>query len=60
MKNPCKKDCNNRAVGCHGTCHEYKAFRAEREEAYKANIQNCEVGDYTFKSIEKNRRSRKR
>ena len=57
---PCKKGCQNRAVGCHGTCPEYKEFRAEREEAYKGRSQHYEACDYTSKAIEKNRRSRKR
>lgn len=57
---PCKKDCQNRSVGCHGICHEYKAFRSEREETYKGRSKHYEAADYTFKSIERNRRSRKR
>lgn len=57
---PCKKDCQNRAVGCHGICQDYKAFRSEREETYKGRRQHYEACDYTSKAIEKNRRSRKR
>lgn len=34
MTPPCK-DCTTRAVGCHGTCPRYAAFRAERLEEYK-------------------------
>lgn len=30
---PCM-DCPDRAVGCHGRCEQYKAFRAEKEKEY--------------------------
>ena len=57
---PCKKDCPNRSVGCHGTCPEYKVFRAECEEAYKDRRQNLELRDYTINAVGKNRRLRQR
>lgn len=57
---PCKKDCPNRAVGCHGTCPEYKALRAAREEVYKDRMKNLELCDYTINAIGKNRRLRQR
>lgn len=53
---PCKKDCPNRSVGCHGICPEYKEFRAEREEVYKARSLYYEAVDYTTNVIRKNRR----
>lgn len=38
-KSPCK-DCNDRHVGCHGSCEEYLAFDRERkalnEDRYNA------------------------
>lgn len=57
---PCKKDCQNRAVGCHGTCPEYKEFRAGREEVYKDRRKNLELCDYTINAVVKNRRLRQR
>ena len=53
---PCKKDCQNRSVGCHGICPEYKAFRSEREEVYKSRSLDYEAVDYTINVIRKNRR----
>ena len=35
MKPPCGKDCQDRHIGCHGTCEKYLAFRAERDEELK-------------------------
>lgn len=57
---PCKKGCPNRAAGCHGTCPEYKALRAAREEVYKDRMKNLELCDYTINAIGKNRRLRQR
>lgn len=31
MNAPCK-DCEKRAIGCHGTCPDYIKFRKERDE----------------------------
>lgn len=28
----CCKDCQDRHVGCHGTCSEYIAFKTERDQ----------------------------
>ena len=27
------KDCENRRVGCHGSCESYKAFKEKKEQA---------------------------
>lgn len=32
---PCKPDCPDRAVGCHGTCEKYREFR-EQVDAHSA------------------------
>lgn len=34
--NPCVPDCPDRAVGCHGTCERYKAWKKEVEERKEA------------------------
>lgn len=31
----CCKDCAKRYLGCHASCDDYKAFKAERERALK-------------------------
>lgn len=40
MKAPCY-ECENREVGCHATCQEYKEFQAENEEEKKKKILSC-------------------
>ena len=57
---PCKKDCQNRSVGCHGICGEYKAFRDKLEESNKPRRKFYDAQNYTFDAIEKNRRSIRR
>lgn len=32
-KCPCKPECPERAVGCHGECEKYKQYRAEVDAA---------------------------
>ena len=59
-KNPCKRDCPERSVGCHAICGEYKAFRDKLEESYKSRRKCYDAQDYTFDAIEKNRRSIRR
>lgn len=60
FNHPCKKDCPNRSVGCHGICGEYTAFRGKMEESYKEKRKYYDAQDYTLKAIEKNRRLRQR
>ena len=31
-ENPCKPDCPKRSATCHGTCKDYKEWRAELDE----------------------------
>lgn len=42
MTPPCK-DCKDRETGCHIVCERYRAFREEREAAYKRNAQQAEI-----------------
>lgn len=35
IKPPCTKDCENRVVGCHGTCNKYKNYVEEKERLKK-------------------------
>ena len=32
IKNPCKRGCPDRAVGCHGWCEKYKLFCEKNEK----------------------------
>lgn len=57
---PCKKDCPNRAVGCHGTCGEYKEFMDKMEESNKSRRKFYDAQNYTFDAMEKSRRSMRR
>lgn len=52
MNAPCK-DCKDRAVGCHGSCEQYKAFRAERDRMLEEKQR-----DAFKRSLRKKRRKR--
>lgn len=43
-KNPCKRDCPKRKVGCHGICQDYREYEAflkkKRRERYIQNELN--------------------
>ena len=60
FNHPCKKNCPDRSVGCHGICGEYKAFRDKLEESNKSRRKFYDAQNYTFDAIEKNRRSIRR
>ena len=36
-KTPCYQ-CDRRTPGCHGSCEEYQAFSAERQEVYRQRM----------------------
>lgn len=42
---PCYQ-CTERHVGCHGTCEQYAAFRAEKDKAIQKRHQEQEMKDY--------------
>lgn len=45
--NPCKRECPNRKVGCHGTCEEYKAYKEKLEKNKALRINEIEMfNDY--------------
>lgn len=39
-RQPCTRDCPDRAAGCHGKCKKYQEYRAEKEQDYKKRV-NC-------------------
>lgn len=47
MNSPCK-DCPGRAIGCHGRCERYQAFREEREGARLENARWGALNDYKW------------
>ena len=42
MKAPCY-GCADRRIGCHADCEQYKAFRAERDEAIAQRVSKADV-----------------
>ena len=56
---PCM-DCSRREVGCHATCDDYKAFRAERD-AYLAKESVYQMLEgYCVQSYYRSQRKRKK
>ena len=59
MKPPCK-GCEDRAVGCHGSCERYKQYKAElaaaKAELYGKQQENIMIGDVISRSVKKTRR----
>lgn len=47
---PCKRDCPNRAIGCHGRCEAYGSFRAEQEARYRQNEINASAS-YVYVNV---------
>lgn len=54
--NPCK-ECENRAIGCHAECKEYKTF-AKAKEALKAQIRAQRADLYSADLYEKKKAAR--
>lgn len=44
MKAPCK-DCQDRAVGCHGQCARYAEFEAERDKIRRKKADDALGGE---------------
>ena len=44
MRQPCKRECPEREVGCHGKCEKWQAYEAWKAEEYKRRYEdsvNC-------------------
>lgn len=54
---PCKPDCPNRAIGCHGRCEAYGSFRAAQEERYRQNEINASAS-YVYVNVLQTQRKR--
>lgn len=54
---PCKRDCPNRAIGCHGRCEAYGSFRAEQEKRYRQNEINASAS-YVYVNVLQTQRKR--
>ena len=50
IKYPCK-NCNDRAVGCHGTCNKYKAKKLEQKLANERKLSDMRVTGYQVTSV---------
>lgn len=57
MKNPCRRDCPDRAPGC--DCEKRRAWKYLREQAKEALRLEHEVEDYRTSSIRRRMRRRK-
>lgn len=59
MTPPCK-GCEDRAVGCHGSCERYKQYKAElaaaKADLYGKQQENIMIGDVISRSVKKTRR----
>ena len=47
---PCR-DCQDRHIGCHGTCTRYLMFKAVTDKARHIRYQQGEVDDYVRQLI---------
>lgn len=56
---PCK-DCQNRKVGCHGSCEAYKEFQRSREAALAAKQKDVDANTYCIESRLRNKKARNR
>ena len=54
---PGKRDCPNRAIGCHGRCEAYGSFRAAQEERYRQNEINASAS-YVYFHVRQTQRKR--
>ncbi len=46
----CCKDCPDRNIGCHSTCEQYLAQKAEHDLDAE-RIRNIKIQDYEFKKL---------
>ena len=55
--NPCKPDCPRRNSECHGTCKDYRDFRADRDEfirkRYEGRISKWYNNDTAVRALRK-------
>lgn len=56
IHNPCK-ECNNRQIGCHSGCADYKAF-IEANEAHKQLIKDKRIALYGADAYEHKKAAR--
>lgn len=57
-ENPCRKDCPERSIACHGSCGRYREFRAYRDELSKDRAKKSMLRGYDadfHRKIEKRR-----
>lgn len=58
------KDCQDRKVGCHGSCEKYLAVKKDHDEkrikAYELRRQDREIGDMRCETHEKIKKRKRR
>ena len=54
LNSPCK-DCTDRALGCHGRCEKYKAYRVEVDKLYVAKAASIKAHDPLYGYIRSSR-----
>ena len=56
MKNPCAKDCPDRAMGCHQNCERYKPYREWYEKMNAERQKKFLVDSFQIENMEKTKR----
>lgn len=54
LNSPCK-DCTDRAMGCHGKCDKYKAYRVEVDKLYAVKAASIKAHDPMYGYIRASR-----
>lgn len=58
MKQPCERDCPDRAAGCGANCEKWQRYVKERNENYEERVQHWKDEEIIFdgktRSIRKN------
>ena len=60
MISPCARDCPNRATGCRTGCESFQKYTEEKKREYEAKRKQFEIDDYTYRSMNRNNKRRKR
>lgn len=47
MINPCKKDCPNRTIRCHGECEKYLEFNRNNVERGNERIKRIAINEFS-------------
>lgn len=56
MGTPCH-NCERRAVGCHGSCEDYKAWKEDREKYLAARYAEVQAAPDVYRAITRHMRN---